>query len=131
MAEVAKDLGVTCADVLTMEQRLNVMDASFDGYQSDDEDDHLLSPSETLYDASNDPLEIVMENNSTSMDRDGLRAALRELDGRSQDILYKRWLNEKKSTLHELAAEYGVSAERIRQLEQNAMKKLRDALERD
>lgn len=128
VAAVAEDLGVSCKDVMAMEQRLNAMDTAFDAHSTDDEDMHFVAPSETLVAPNSDPLEIVMNENSEDHSREALLNALSGLDTRSKDILAKRWLHDEKATLHELAAEYGISAERVRQLEQNAMKKLRAAL---
>lgn len=125
---VAKDLGVTCKDVLAMEERLNAMDDAFDGYVSDD-DERMLPPSQRLEAQNSDPAELVIAEDATRNNNEALINAMRELDGRSQDILKQRWLSEKKATLHDLADKYDVSAERIRQLEQNAMKKIRRILE--
>ena len=105
-------------------------DASFDGYADDNDDDESshYSPSYYLENKSAGPEEII----ETAQDDDESTAALTNaiaiLDDRSKDIIAKRWLAEKKSTLHDLAAEYDVSAERIRQIESNAIKKLREAI---
>lgn len=126
---VAKDLGVKPETVLEMESRLSGHDASFDGHVDQDEDNGSLAPLAYLEDRRMDPA-IQLENadwedhNVTQ-----LRDAISSLDERSQDILEKRWLAEKKSTLHDLAAQYKVSAERIRQLESSAIKKLKHVLE--
>jgi RNA polymerase sigma-32 factor len=124
---VAKDLGVSAADVLKMEQRLSAYDASFDGPINDDQDSEIFSPAGYLEDHRPNP-EIQTESTQLEeLDQQRLYSALHDLDQRSKDIISKRWLNDKKSTLHDLAADYGVSAERIRQIEQNAMKKMKSA----
>ena len=124
---VAEELGVTPEVVRQMEGRLTSIDMSFDGYDDDDEGPS-LAPAQYLEDTGADPARIVMSRDSTGDSRERLFGAMRNLDDRSQDILTQRWLLDQKSTLHELAAKYGVSAERIRQLEKNAMKKIRDAM---
>lgn len=121
---VAKDLGVTPEEVLLMEQRLNAMDAPYDGPDMDD-DMAYLAPAHTLGDEQVDPARLLEVENTADSGKVQLFQALQSLDDRAQDIIQRRWLNEDKATLHELANEYGVSAERIRQLEANAMKKLR------
>jgi RNA polymerase sigma-32 factor len=121
---IAKDLGVSREDVMQMEQRLNAMDSSFDA--PDDDTDHAVSsPERYLYEPHNDPAYLIEQEDTGGQDQDKLMHALESLDARSQDILQQRWLVDKTSTLHDLAEKYGVSAERVRQLEKNAMKKLR------
>jgi RNA polymerase sigma-32 factor len=126
---VADDLGVTCEDVLVMEQRLNAMDVSYDPDDSDDDDGGSVgpvAPAKTLFVENNDPAHHVEKETSGTHHTDQLHAALAQLDERSRDILQQRWLDgDKAVTLHTLAARYGVSAERVRQLENNAMKKIR------
>lgn len=123
---VAEDLGVTPADVMVMEQRLNAMDEAYDGWDSDDDDSFRASPADYLHDSRSNPALLFEQEHSGAHDHDRLHAALASLDERSQDILRQRWLGEdKSSTLQMLAEQYGVSAERVRQLEQSAMKKLR------
>jgi len=122
---VAEDLGVTAADVLKMEQRLSAHDASFDGPLSDDSESDSFAPAGYLENSSLDPEQSAESQQTEELEKQGLYTALEKLDERSQNIIKSRWLAEKKATLHELAAEYGVSAERIRQLEQNAMKKMK------
>ena len=122
---VAKDLGVDPAEVLRMEGRLNAKDMTFDA-PTDDEDSY--SPSMFLESDSVDPATQAEADNWQAVQLDKLRDALSNLDERSQDILQQRWLTEDKSTLHELAEKYSVSAERIRQLENNAIKKLQQAM---
>jgi RNA polymerase sigma-32 factor len=121
---VAQDLGVTAAEVTEMEKRLSARDLSFDPVpESDDEDTY--SPSMYLPAADSDPSVAVEEEEWEDTTAERLGEALETLDARSQDILKSRWMTENKATLHELAARYNVSAERIRQIEANAIKKLR------
>ncbi|MDG0969545.1 MAG: RNA polymerase sigma factor RpoH [Porticoccaceae bacterium] len=122
---VAKDLGVEVKDVLEMEMRLTSRDAAFDAPADEDEDTVAYSPSLYLESKGADPA-IQVENDDFEGDNnDRLSEAFKRLDARSQAILQRRWLDDKKATLHQLADEFGVSAERIRQLEKNAMKKVR------
>jgi RNA polymerase sigma-32 factor len=122
---VAKDLGVEVKDVLEMEMRLTSRDAAFDAPTDEDEDTVAYSPSLYLESTGADPA-IQVENDDFEGDNnDRLSKAFKRLDARSQAILQRRWLDDKKATLHQLADEFGVSAERIRQLEKNAMKKVR------
>ena len=118
---IANDLDVELKDVMEMEMRLSSTDTAFDLSQDDDEDSSTYSPS--VYLASNeiDPAEFVESHDSETDNSLRLKNAIKSLDERSQVILQRRWLDDKKQTLHELADEYGVSAERIRQLEKNAM----------
>ena len=125
---VAKDLGVAPEVVTQMEGRMAARDMAFDGLL-DDDNDHAVAPAQFLADESADPETLVADADWTEQSTDGLYRALDGLDERSRDILRSRWLAESKATLHELGARYGVSAERIRQIEANAMKKLRVALE--
>ena len=123
---VAEDLGVTPDNVLEMERRLAQPDASFDLPSEAEDDEAAFSPSAYLAAPENaDPSLALEQQNYTDYQHNRLANALDSLDERSRDIVRKRWLNdESKATLHELAAEYDVSAERIRQIENNAMKKL-------
>lgn len=122
---VAADLGVEARVVREMEGRLSSHDTAFDGPMNDDEDSAYQAPAYYLEDHSSNPA-TQLERSDWSEDSNGrLMQALSSLDDRSQDILRERWLSETKSTLHQLADRYGVSAERIRQLEKNAMKKIR------
>lgn len=129
VAAVAKDLGVSTNDVLLMEQRLNAMDSSYDASDSDDGDDFHNAPERYLFHANDDPALVLENEDSGEQWREKLMLALEQLDARSQDILQQRWLADNKLTLHDLAAKYGVSAERVRQLEKNAMKKLRQYID--
>lgn len=125
---IASDLGVDEAEVRRMEGRLSSRDIGFDAPVDADDDEVWQAPQQYLEDHSVDPAQLV-EQDDTERDAEGrLHTALSALDERSRDILARRWLAEQKATLHELAADYSVSAERIRQLEANAMKKLRVAL---
>lgn len=126
---VANDLGVSREDVLVMEQRLNVMDSSFDVSDADDNDEAYKAPERYLFSANDDPALMLEKEDSGDQGREQLMSAFEQLDERSQYILQHRWLAEDKLTLHDLAEKYGVSAERIRQLEKNAMKKIRQYME--
>lgn len=121
---IADDLGVSQEEVVRMEQRMHASDASFDS-EPGDTDETYKSPAYFLGDKEADPARILERERQDEGGRAGLMDALSRLDERSQDILQQRWLVEKKMTLHELADKYGVSAERVRQLEKNAMQKLR------
>jgi RNA polymerase sigma-32 factor len=121
---VARDLGVTTAEVTEMEQRLSARDMSFDPTPESDEDD-VYSPAAYLPSPDSDPAAAVEADEWEADSADRLQAAMGRLDDRSRDILQKRWMTEDKATLHELADKYGVSAERIRQIEANALGKLR------
>ena len=127
---VARELGVSPDNVLEMESRLSGHDVSFDPTPETDGNDEIDSyaPSAYLRDEQADPSETLEQEDWEDQTVSRLGAALERLDPRSRDIVQRRWLNDDKPTLHELAAEYQVSAERIRQLETNAMKKLRAAL---
>ena len=126
--EVAEDLGVKPETVLLMESRLSNYDLAFDGSDLDDDDGPSMAPAAYLPDLRNEPSALVEKADSTESESEGLYEALDSLDERSRDILQRRWLNDGKETLHDLAGEYGVSAERIRQIEAAAMKKLRNEL---
>ena len=125
---VAEDLGVTPKDVIEMEKRLSSNDASFDLNPAADEDDNTFTPAAYLEDNSATPEEQVAEAQEGDLNQLRLGNALATLDERSQDIIRQRWLVEKKATLHELADIYDVSAERIRQLEAAALKKLQQTM---
>ena len=124
---VAKDLGVEVKDVRQMESRLAAVDVGFD--VDVDDDSPSPAPVQYLEDHTSNPAQLLEAADWESDSNEKLALAMAELDDRSRDILQARWLNEdSKETLHELAARYGVSAERIRQLEQNAMKKLKASM---
>ncbi|MDZ7748020.1 MAG: RNA polymerase sigma factor RpoH [Halofilum sp. (in: g-proteobacteria)] len=125
---VAEDLGVEPKTVLEMESRLAGQDTSFDAPVDADEDEQ-FSPSSWLQQAEADPATLAERQDASEHSHDQLVHALEDLDERSRDILQARWLaDEKRATLQELADRYGVSAERIRQLESNAMKKIRKSM---
>lgn len=124
---VAKDLGVSTHEVLEMESRLSNQDAAFDPEPSDGEDKN-FSPSAFLTDERPDPAIQLEEEDWQEHHEKRLHAAMAKLDQRSLDILNRRWLAEPKATLHELADEYQVSAERIRQIENNALRKLKGSV---
>ncbi len=127
---VARELGVSPANVLEMESRLNGYDVSFDPAPEADGDDESenFAPAAYLRDEQANPAEALERDDWDEQAVSQLGDALERLDPRSRDIVQRRWLSDAKPTLHQLAAEYKVSAERIRQLENNAMKKLRAAL---
>ena len=126
---IADDLGVPASTVTQMEGRLSSRDVAFDGYADDDAGDSLPAPAHYLEDATSNPVDLVVEEDSSRRESRQLADAIRTLDERSRDILDSRWLRDDKETLTVLAERHGVSAERIRQLEQNAMKKLRKHME--
>src|SRR4029077_20600461 len=123
-AAVARDLGVTTAEVGEMEKRLAARDMSFDPTPESDEEE-VCSPAAFLSAPDADPAEQVESAEADEDDSDRLRGAISRLDARSRDIVQSRWMVENKATLHELAGKYGVSAERIRQIEASALGKLR------
>ncbi|MWP62693.1 RNA polymerase sigma factor RpoH [Gilliamella sp. Pas-s25] len=127
---VADELGVSRKDVLEMESRMSAQDMSFD-IDSDDDDNSIVAPALYLEDSNSDFSKSIENDNWENDATDKLHDALLKLDERSQDIIKARWLDsdDSKSTLQVLADKYSVSAERIRQLEKNAMKKLRVAIE--
>ena len=127
---VAKELGVSESDVREMESRMSAQDMAFDMSADDSDDSHPVAPVLFLEDKSSDFADGIEEDNWDNHAADRLTLAIKTLDERSQDIIRARWLeDDNKSTLQELADKYGVSAERVRQLEKNAMKKLRLAIE--
>ena len=119
---VAEDLGVSPAEVTRMERRLSGRDVSYDGSPTEEDE---YAPVAYLPSPDSDPADVVEEADWEADSRRRLGHALAALDDRSRDIVQRRWLVEKKATLHQLAAEYKVSAERIRQIEANAIRKLR------
>ncbi|MEJ2159671.1 MAG: RNA polymerase sigma factor RpoH [Chromatiales bacterium] len=120
---VARDLGVAPAEVTEMEKRMYGHDLAYDAPTQDDDDTY--SPSAYLPSPDADPADLVANSEIADSAGERLAAALRTLDDRSRDIMQRRWLSEPKVTLQDLANEYQVSAERIRQIEANAIKKLR------
>ncbi|MDP3562514.1 MAG: RNA polymerase sigma factor RpoH [Legionellaceae bacterium] len=129
--EIATSLRVKPEEVLEMERRLNAMDEAYDATAVDDDDSfQKAAPADYLHDKGTNPAYIYEQENTDANQHERLHFALACLDDRSQDILQQRWLNDDKAiTLHQLAEKYGVSAERVRQLEKNAMKKLRQHME--
>ena len=125
---VAKALDVPEATVRQMEERMSGQDTAFDGYDADDDSDFKPAPAGYLQDMSMEPAAQLEAEDWEEHNNSRLADALSDLDERSRDILQSRWLSEKKATLHDLASKYGISAERIRQLEANAMKKMKGAL---
>ena len=126
---VADDLGVEVKDVMEMEKRLAAHDTCFDAPDDDDDEKTAYAPALYLEDKSANPAEQIENQDFENDSNARLGLAVQALDQRSQDILQRRWLDDDKATLHQLAVEYGVSAERIRQLEKNAMIKVRAAME--
>ncbi|MEZ5542240.1 MAG: RNA polymerase sigma factor RpoH [Pseudomonadota bacterium] len=129
VAAVAADLGVKPETVLEMESRLSGQDIGFDPLGGDDDDDGCYAPAAYLASPASDPALLLEHADWSATKADGLATALDTLDARSREILEARWLAEDKATLHELAARFDVSAERIRQLEKNALGKLKQALQ--
>ena len=126
--KIANDLNVEVKDVLHMENRLSSTDAAFDSPTSTNDDEEMMSPAQYLEDKRYDPEMMVANEEVEKVNNANLMEALKLLDGRSKDILLRRYLADKKATLHELADEYGVSAERIRQIETGALKKLKASM---
>ncbi|MFT5425266.1 MAG: RNA polymerase sigma-32 factor [Gammaproteobacteria bacterium] len=124
---VAKDLGVKPQEVVEMEKRLSNYDLSFDGSVADD-DGISFTPAAYLENKSQGPEEELEITQLEDIKLEALSTAMKQLDKRSKDIVSKRWLSDKKLTLHQLADEYGVSAERIRQLEKSAFSKIADLI---
>ncbi|QXP85179.1 RNA polymerase sigma factor RpoH [Methylococcus sp. Mc7] len=128
-AAVAEELGVDVEDVYKMENRLNNPDMALEAHGEDDGDDREgHAPIHYLQQEGADPALLIEHSEWENRQQERLQQAIGQLDDRSRDIVASRWLSEDKLTLHDLAARYNVSAERIRQLESSAMKKLRNAL---
>ena len=126
--QVAKDLGVKPSEVREMEKRLSGSDMSFDPLSDSDDDEAAYAPSQYLKDEDANPADI-FENESLSEENTSqLYEAINQLDDRSRDILQDRWLADEKLTLHDLAEKYEISAERVRQIEKNAMKKVKQSI---
>ena len=126
--KIANDLNVEVKDVLHMENRLSSTDAAFDSPTSTNDDEEMMSPAQYLEDKRYDPEMMVANEEVEKVNNENLMEALKLLDDRSKDILLRRYLADQKATLHELADEYGVSAERIRQIETGALKKLKASM---
>lgn len=128
--DIANDLGVSREDVYEMERRLAAHDEAFDQPLDDDADNvRRFAPQAYLEDRRFDPADIVETQEWEAESQSRVLSGLADLDERSRDIIERRWMTEEKATLHELADKYEVSAERIRQIEVAAMKKLRRVLE--
>lgn len=130
VSEVAKTLNVPEKQVLEMEKRLSGRDIGFDA-PTDDEDDVFSPEAYLTNEAMDDPEATVSMHDESSRRLDGLNQGMASLDERSRDIVARRWLADNKATLQDLADEYGVSAERIRQIESAAMKKMRGLITLD
>ena len=127
--KIASDLNVEVKDVLHMENRLSSNDSSFDApASSGDDDETAMSPSQYLEDKTYDPEVIVASEQAENINKNELLSALKMLDDRSKDILQRRYLSDEKATLHDLADEYKISAERVRQIENSALKKLKSLM---
>ena len=126
--EIARDLKVKPETVREMEMRLSTADTAFDSHQ-DDDDDHHFAPAGYLEDHRYNPAQQLENTDWSEQSNGSIYQALDQLDERSQDIIRARWLDENKLTLQDLADKYQISAERVRQLEKNAMNKLRQAVE--
>ena len=124
---VARDLGVKPEEVLEMEKRLSAHDSAFD-LGREDHEDAPLAPATYLEDKRFEPSALVEAAQDSERMHKRLGHALAALDERSREILQRRWLTDDKTTLQELAEQFGVSAERIRQLEKNAIGKLRQSM---
>jgi len=125
--DLASKLDVPVKTVREMELRMTSSDVAFDGVDSDD-DEFTTSPAGYLPDMRYNPEELAIATQTSDNNRSSLVSAISELDERSRNILMRRWLSEKKATLHELASEYNISAERIRQIEKRAMEKMKHQL---
>jgi RNA polymerase sigma-32 factor len=125
---VAEELGVSEQEVTRMEGRLAASDVTFEMPADADDDDAIAAPVHFLASSEPDPADLVSEQSWQAESSEKLGQALFDLDERSRDVIQRRWLADDKTTLQDLADEYGVSAERIRQIEKNAMKKLKLAL---
>ncbi len=125
---IAKELDVSVKEVMHMENRLNSADSPFDAPTDDEDNEKAFSPSQYLEDNSFNPEDIAEQKNYEDVNHTALLKNISALDRRSQDIIRARWLDDNKITLNELADKYSVSAERIRQIEATAFKKLKTAL---
>lgn len=126
--KIAADLDVSYKEVMHMENRLNSADSAFDMPCDEEDDEKAFSPSQYLEDHSFSPDQIVEKENYESVNHTALMKNISTLDRRAQDIIRARWLDDHKLTLNELADKYSVSAERIRQIEASAFKKLKTLL---
>lgn len=126
--EVAKELNVKPSEVIEMESRLNAYDSPFDAPVDSDDEDTVYTPSMYLSSPNSNPEYQAMEEELENKTHEKLIEGLRQLDPRAQDILKRRFLDDDKATLHELAAQYNISAERVRQIENQALKSLKSRL---
>ena len=126
--QVAKDLGVKPSEVREMEKRLSGSDMSFDPLSESDDDEASFAPSQYLEDEEANPADIFEDQSYSEESTSQLYEAINQLDDRSRDILQDRWLADEKMTLHDLAEKYEISAERVRQIEKNAMKKVKQSI---
>ncbi len=126
--KVAKDLGVKPSEVREMEKRLGGSDMSFDPLSESDDDEASFAPSQYLEDEDANPADIFEKESLNKESTSKLYEAINQLDDRSRDILQDRWLADEKLTLHDLAEKYEISAERVRQIEKNAMKKVKQSI---
>jgi RNA polymerase sigma-32 factor len=129
VSSVAKDLGVKPEEVMEMESRLTGADLGFDSPAGSNSEETYTAPAAYLTYNGADPAETLESADWSDHHNQKLSGAMEALDDRSRDILQRRWLNDSKDTLHTLAGKYGISAERIRQLEKNAMKKMQAIME--
>ena len=125
---VANELGVTTKDVLQMEARLTYQDNAFDGHDEEDNENAPVIPANYLESSEPSPEQSLVSSDTKKNESNLLHSALATLDDRSRDIVSQRWLSDDKLTLQDLAGKYDISAERVRQLENNAMKKLKSAM---
>jgi len=125
---LSSNLNVDVKTVREMESRLSGSDVSFDMPADTDDDNYSASPEQYLSNETSDPAYIVAQQEYTQQRNASLSQAIKGLDQRSRDIVTRRWLSDDKPTLHDLAAEYGVSAERIRQIEKRAMERMKDVI---
>lgn len=126
--KLAEELQVEASAVRQMEARLSGGDIAFDAAAEQDDDEPMLAPAQHLGDSRYDPAVVVDNLQQQNATQQQVATALSQLDERSRDIISRRWLGEKKPTLHALADEYGVSAERIRQIEARALEKMKGAI---
>ena len=125
---MAKVLNVKPEEVVEMDQRLSGRDIAIDGGMDDDDEAMHMAPIAYLADETQEPTHVLARHQEDTRQTDGLQNALAQLDDRSREIVQSRWLqddDDKGPTLHDLAAKFGVSAERIRQIESAAMKKMK------
>ena len=128
VTNLSEKLNVDTKVVREMESRLSGADVSFDAPADTDDDNFSAAPEQFLTNEAQDPAHIVAQKEYTTQRNTALSAAIKELDQRSRDIVTRRWLGDNKPTLHDLAAEYGVSAERIRQIEKRAMEQMKEVI---